>query len=295
MYVLNALQSILALEASVHHKPIVFWHGMGDSYNSTGLQQVQQLIHEFIPNVPIHSIYMDLDDDKDQQKSLLGNANEQVDIACEQVKQFLEQSVGSSDEMFNFLGFSQGGVFGRALIERCEGINPYNFITFGSPHSGVKDGPVCEDSDWVCKKRNQLLRSQVWKVQDTVLSAQYFRDPYHYDDYINYSKFLNDINNEKPNQSNQTYIDNFCKLNKFVMIKFDQDETVVPKESAWFQDIDISNDQILPFNQTTFFKKELIGLKKLYNSNSIEFLSINDKHMVIDDDFLVNEIILKYL
>jgi palmitoyl-protein thioesterase len=44
--------------------------------------------------------------------------------------------------------------------------------------------------------------------------------------------FLPDINNEYPHSKNKTYKENLLSLNKLVLIKFAEDETVRPAESA---------------------------------------------------------------
>jgi palmitoyl-protein thioesterase len=49
---------------------------------------------------------------------------------------------------------------------------------------------------------------------------------------MNKNIFLPDINNENPLHRNKTYKQNLLSLNKLVLIKFAEDETVRPAESA---------------------------------------------------------------
>lgn len=44
---------------------------------------------------------------------------------------------------FNAVGFSQGGQFMRAYVERCNDPPVYNLITMGGQHQGVADIPSC--------------------------------------------------------------------------------------------------------------------------------------------------------
>ena len=64
-------------------------------------------------------------------KSLFGDANKQIDEVCQQLRNITELLHG-----FDSIGFSQGRVFMRGLIERCP-LEVNNLITFGSPHLGV--------------------------------------------------------------------------------------------------------------------------------------------------------------
>ena len=98
----------------------------------------------------------------------------------------------------------------RGLIERCP-LEVNNLITFGSPHLGVLELPLCKDRfDWLCKRRNALLKKQVWhdSVQKRVIPAQYFRDPANIDQYLEHSNYLADINNER-DEKNAPYKENF--------------------------------------------------------------------------------------
>lgn len=70
-------------------------------------------------------------------------------------------------------------------------------------------------------------------VQGGLIPAQYFRDPEDLDNYLQYSNFLADINNERA-LKNQTYKKNLMNLEKFVMYVFEKDETVHPKEVSDF-------------------------------------------------------------
>lgn len=52
-------------------------------------------------------------------------------------------------------------------------------------------------------------------------------------DYLRYNVFLADINNERQAKS-ALYRDNFASLERLVLVRFSEDFTVVPRDSAWF-------------------------------------------------------------
>lgn len=273
-------------------RPVVIWHGLGDNYNSSGIHRAKELFNRLYPGIYVYSISLDEDPSSDQNKSLFGDANVEVDAVCEQLTSNPHLKHG-----FDAIGFSQGGVFFRALVERCDSIDVNNLITFGSPHMGVMELPLCKkDNDWVCKRRNQLLKSQVWNdsVQKRVIPAQYFRDPYQYDKYIQHSHFLADINNELVDHFNKTYPKNLAAINTFVLVTFSKDTTVIPKESAAFQDTDIATGQSIPLEQTDIYTKDLIGLKELNEADKLRYYAIDEDHMVISETVLT-DIGLEYL
>jgi palmitoyl-protein thioesterase len=284
----NAIKKITSI--SDDERPVVFWHGFGDSYNSTEMQRVFDIVHESKPKSFVHSIHIDQDESRDRRASMFSNLNVDIDIACEQLASIPELATG-----FDMIGFSQGGLFARAAIERCS-LPVKTLITFGSPHSGISDLPKCTEGDWLCKKRNQfLLRSgNIWNrnSQSSIVPAQYFRRQEDYDRYLEYSAFLADVNNERE-QRNETYVKNLEALQKLVLIQFGEDETVHPKCTAWFCDLD-SEGNTLDFDQTIFYEDDLIGLKTLYDNGSIDFLTINGRHMEISDEYF-KQLIETYL
>lgn len=270
-------------------RPVVLWHGLGDYYNSDSQNSVAEIIHQVEPDISVYPIYVSQDEGKDQQASILGDLNTQLDDVCDRIKQVDELKKG-----FDAIGFSQGGLFLRALLQRCD-VKMHNLITFGSPHNGISDLPPCSEGDWLCKRRNRIVKGHVWedRVQHSILAAQYFRDPRDWEKYVEKSAFLADINNEVVSV-NKTYRDKMTSLNTFVMTMFDQDETLAPSYSALFFDYNPQTDSVVPFDKTESFKKDLVGLKTLYEQNRCVFYHIDDLHMRIKKEFLV-DIVKKYL
>lgn len=270
---------------------IVLWHGLGDNFNSSGMRHMAEILNQIMPTVYVHSVYLDVNPLEDEKRSLFGDANREVDIVCDQLANIPELADG-----FGAIGFSQGGLFLRALIERCPNVTVSTLVTFGSPHMGVLELPLCErDDDWICKGRNELLKKQVWNpsVQKSVVPAQYFRDPLHYRNYQEYSNFLCAVNNENPDTFSEAAKERFKRIEKLVLIKFEQDTTLVPKESAFFQEISAITGQIVDFEKTRFYKADLMGLQELHKDNKIDFYSVDDQHMRFLDEFFV-DIVGKY-
>lgn len=267
-------------------KAVVLWHGLGDNYNSSSMERAADIVRQILPDAYVHSIYIDKDPSTDQKQSLFGDANTEVDIVCEQLS-----NIPQLNEGFGAIGFSQGGLLMRALVERCPNVSVSTLITFGLPHMGVSELPLCaNDDDWLCKRRNELLKRQVWHntVQKAVLPAQYFRDPAQYDQYLKHLIFLADVNNEKSDTFDSVAKLRFQKLQRLVLVQFLQDTTLVPKESAVFGEQDPLTGRVMPFQETKLYREDLVGLKTLHKQNKVDFYSIDEDHMRILDSFLVD-------
>lgn len=271
-----------------NYRPVVLWHGLGDNYNSTGLHEVKNTFEEYYPGISVYSISLHENPSNDQQLSIFGDANIVIDDTCNKLKEISELTTG-----FDAIGFSQGGLLLRALVEKCE-IKVSNLITFGSPHMGVSELPLCKLDDWICKRRNAFMKKRVWfdSVQKNVIPAQYFRDPKDLKLYLKNSNFLADINNER-DSINKKYSNSLSSLETLVLIDFLQDSTLVPKKSAHFYDQTSEGDTI-EFAETRIYHQDRLGLKALHELNKIDFYTIDADHMEIPSLF-IGEIADKYI
>ena len=77
------------------------------------------------------------------------------------------------------------------------------------------------------------------------------QDPYRLDDYLKYNIFLADINNEKEVKSD-IYRDNMLSLRHLVLVRFADDVTVVPRDSAIFGFYD--GKELLQMEQTALYQ-----------------------------------------
>ena len=49
-----------------------------------------------------------------------------------------------TEQGFNLLGFSQGGLFSRALVQLCPDLKVRNVVSIGGPQNGVFGFPGCD-------------------------------------------------------------------------------------------------------------------------------------------------------
>ncbi|KAF4624395.1 hypothetical protein G7Y89_g13778 [Cudoniella acicularis] len=262
--------------------PLVIWHGLGDNYAAEGLASVAKLADSVHPGTYTYIIRIDDDASADRTATFFGNLTLQMEKVCADLA---ADPILSTAPAVDALGFSQGGQFLRGYIERCNNPPVRSLVTFGSQHNGISEFQQCGAMDWVCKGAQGLLRSNTWSsfVQNRLVPAQYFRDPNQIEEYLEYSNFLADVNNERK-VKNQTYKENLEKLERFVMYLFEDDTTVIPKETGWFADVNGTDVTLL--REREIYKEDWLGLKTLDKKGALKFEVTEGPHMQLSEELL---------
>jgi len=195
---------------------------------------------------------------------------------------------------FDAMGFSQGGQFLRAYVERYNSPPVHNLITFGSQHMGISDIPGCRPLDLVCQVARRAAMGGVYTpyAQQNLVQAQYYRDPARLERYLESNHFLTSINNEVPSTANSTYADKLMSLNKLVLVLFLKDLTVVPKESSWFGSYAVPDNSTSPLGEKTIvpmrmqplYVEDWIGLKTLDERGAVVLETCEGEHMQLTKD-----------
>jgi palmitoyl-protein thioesterase len=270
--------------------PLVIWHGLGDNYAADGLASIGELAQEMHPGILVYNIRIDDDASEDRSASFLGNLTLQIAKVCEDLA---SHPILSTAPAIDSIGFSQGGQFLRGYVERCNNPPVRNLITFGSQHNGISEFQKCGNTDWLCKGAQALLRGGTWSdfVQSRLVPAQYFRNPNELEKYLEHSNFLADINNERT-VKNETYKENLQKLENFVMYLFEDDTTVIPKETSWFAEV--NGTEVTDLRDRTIYTEDWLGLKELDKRGALKFEMTEGNHMTLTDKVL-KEVFEKYL
>lgn len=249
------------------------------------------MVNDTIGPTYTYIIRLDEDASADRTATFVGNLTTQVEQVCNDLA---SHPVLSKAPAVNALGFSQGGQFLRAYVERCNYPKVANLVTFGSQHNGISEFQNCAPNDWLCDFWSGALKANTWDnlVQGKLVPAQYFRDPKDLESYLEYSNFLADINNERE-VKNSTYKENLKKLESFAMYLFANDTAVVPKESAWFAEVNTTSDEVTKLQDRTLYKEDWLGLKSLDEGGRLHFKTIVGQHMQFGDD-VVQDVAKKY-
>lgn len=264
--------------------PLIIWHGLGDSFERDGLQDVAALAESTNPGTYVHLIRLGESGGADQRATFVGNVTEQVSEVCAQVS---ADPILRTAPYVNALGFSQGGQFLRGYVERCNAPRVRNLVTFGSQHNGITEFQACGTWDWVCRGAEAVLGAGKWSAlaQGRFVPAQYFRDPADMEGYLSNSNFLADINNERA-AKNGTYRENMKGLNRLAMYMFEEDSMVHPKETAWFAEVNGTSGKVTPLDDRPLYKEDWLGLKTLGQLGRLDFLTAPGDHMQLSQELL---------
>ena len=254
------------------------------SYDSDGINAIGDIINK--TNGPTYTYNIRLDDDAsaDRTATFLGNTTLQLEKVCQDLS---THPILSQAPAINALAFSQGSQFMRAYVERCNNPPVANLVTFGGQHNGISEFQVCKDGDWVCQAWDSTLKSNTWTefVQSRLVPAQYFRDPEDLASYLEHSNFLADINNERA-LKNATSKNNMKKLEKFAMFMFSNDTTVVPKESAFFYEVNLTSEEVTKLKDREMYREDWLGLRWLDEQDRLEFRIAKGGHMQFEGGLL---------
>lgn len=275
----------LSLVSGSSRLSVVLWHGMGDTCcNSESIGYVADYIAKRY-GVYVHSLNTGSGSPfSDFLSGFYGSVNDQIARACAQLRADEQLRRG-----FSIIGFSQGGQFARALAQRCAhlGLRVRSLITFGGQHGGIVDVPGCSSASMneteagICKAAMQALGlgSTLPFVRDHIVQAQYFKDPYQLERYYELNPFLPDANNEVPARRKSQYRTNLLQLDWFVMVRFQDDSTVVPRDSAWFSWFD--GEKLIPLKEQAQYTEDWLGLQTLDRSKRLIFEEMPGQHMHI--------------
>ena len=106
---------------------------------------------------------------------------------------------------------------------------------------------------------------------------------------MNGSNWLANINNEKGEGTrNVTYAANIAALETFAMYVFTEDQTVVPKESGWFAEVNATTGEVTHLRNRTLYEEDWLGLRKLDEKGGLVFREMEGKHMELDEEVLAD-------
>ncbi|XP_075979003.1 palmitoyl-protein thioesterase 1 [Anticarsia gemmatalis] len=270
--------------------PIVLWHGMGDTCCiSFSLGGFKVFLEEQIPGVYVTSLRIGNSTVEDFENGYFMKPDLQVQYACKVLSEDPQLKDG-----FNAIGFSQGSQFLRAVVQRCGGfLKIKNLITLGGQHQGVYGLPHCgalksKSCDYVRKLLN-FAAYNTW-VQNNLVQATYWHDPLAEKTYQLKSAFLSDLNNEL--NINETYVENLYKLEHFVLVKFNQDSIVQPRETEWFGFyVPGQSKELYTLQESRLYLEDRLGLQKMEKDGKLVFLATDGDHLHFSNEWMIKNII----
>ncbi|KAI5073142.1 hypothetical protein GOP47_0011155 [Adiantum capillus-veneris] len=279
-----------------HSLPFILLHGLGNECDKEGMTWFTELLSNHSGQegycVEVGNGIKD---------SWFTSITTQVDEVCETVK-----SLSALQSGYNIVGLSQGNVIARGIIQWCEDGPPVNnLISIGAPHAGTASVPYCgtlfledveqdAESKVICSLADFMIKLGVYTsyVQNHLGPAGYVKIPTDLKAYYKGCKFLPRLNNELEDSRNTTYVERFTSLNQLILIMFEKDNVLLPRETAWFGFYAAGSlSTVLAYNETDLYLEDWIGLRTLDEAGKVSFLSLPRGHLQINETEMTSHIV----
>jgi palmitoyl-protein thioesterase len=153
----------------------------------------------------------------------------------------------------------------------------------GGQHHGVYGFPFCmADQSIFCDLFRHFLSIGVYLlfIQEILVQAEYWHDPFYEESYKLDCIFLPDINQEV--KFNPLYKERLSNVSNFVLIKFEQDRMVQPIETQWFGFYKPGQAvETYSLFDSRLYKQDLLGLKYLNDTGRLHLLSSPNGHTLL--------------
>ena len=203
---------------------------------------------------------------------MFGNPEDLVNSLCDGLSADPQLQNG-----FIGIGISQGGLWLRGFLQKCNNPPMKKLVTLGTPHQGIDQVPygVCKLFSWFCRIGSSFLLNFVYSsfALNNVLSAHFFKHPTKYNDSLDI--YINRINSSP----NPLYKNTLSSLEQLILVLFERDIVINPVESCHFgfRDSQLAED---------FVEYNSLGLSELDAAGKLHRLSMDAGHTRVSEEFL---------
>ncbi|CAB3231434.1 unnamed protein product [Arctia plantaginis] len=242
------------------YKPVVLIHGV--MTGSASMEIIKLRIQEKHPGTIVYNVNR-----FESWSSLETMWHQVLEIGNDIVK-----ISASHPEGINLIGYSQGGLLARGIVQTFPNISVSTFISLSSPQAGQYG------ASFLHLVFPGLIKDTVWelfysRVGQHTSVGNYWNDPYHQTLYESYSVFLPYINNDIPSAQSENFKANMLKLKKLVLIGGPEDQVITPWQSSQFGYYN-SNETVIEMHEQDIYKEDKIGLKTLDETGRLHIVTI---------------------
>nr|CAD7568058.1 unnamed protein product [Timema californicum] len=195
-------------------------------------------------------------------------------------------------EGINLIGYSQGGLIARSILENFPDHNVKTFISLSAPQAGQYGTQFLHlfFPSLVCETAYELFYSIIGQHTSV---GNYWNDPHHQSLYYNYSKFLPYVNNELLSNSSKLFRKGLTKLKTLVLIGGPDDGVITPWQSSHFGYFN-ETEQVVDFRQRKAYLDDSFGLQTLDKQGRLKVFEITGvahldwhKNVTVIDKYIV--------
>nr|AIN34684.1 fatty alcohol acetyltransferase [Agrotis segetum] len=172
----------------------------------------------------------------------------------------------------NLIGYSQGGLIARGIVETFPNVSVSTFISLSSPQAGQYGAGFLHlvFPGLVKDTAYELFYSRVGQHTSV---GNYWNDPYHQSLYESYSVFLPYINNHILSAKSADFKNNLLRLKRLVLIGGPDDNVITPWQSSQFGYYD-ANETIIEMKGQDIYMEDKIGLRTLDESGRLHIVTV---------------------
>ncbi|KAL1124177.1 hypothetical protein AAG570_001947 [Ranatra chinensis] len=269
-----------ALCTCVAYKPVVIVHGVLGDGNT--MKDMSDRINELHPNTKVYLV-----DRFEGWSSLRPMWHQVLEVGADIMKIMAFHPDG-----IHLIGYSQGGLLARGVLEYFNFHNVHTFVSLSSPQGGQYGTKFLHIffPTLACEEAYELFYSVVGQHTSV---GNYWNDPHHQDLYLKYSVFLPYLNNEIYSNNSSNFKSGITKLKKMVLIGGPDDEVITPWQSSHFGYFD-ANETVVEMTDQPYYKNDSFGLLTLNKSGRLQIFELSgnthiDWHInqTIIDDYIV--------
>lgn len=253
----NSVTSAVTAVVATEKLPVVLMHGILS--DTTKITPVADWLAE---NAGVEVIKIEIGNGK--KDSIEWPMPQQLEDFCQQIKNG-PHTQKLKAKGFNLIGISQGGLLARGFVQKCDDVGLVrNLITWVSPHGGVYSYPILDIYTPEAQAKNSY--------------PGYWRDPYQYSKYLEYSAYLADLNTENYQANVTQYKARITALSNLVLIWSPLDDVLDPPESGKFGSFDIGvwPPRVIPVEESLIWPS--LGLDWLNITNRLHIYQTDCDH-----------------